>query len=129
MKTISMLLALLNSLAAGLVVAASLPAIQILRPSNSLWNITKVMASAAIITAGVLNWIAAGRRTTSPHLLLVAGLFLVSMGSASAVWTIHLALVSGNIHNNMFVYGGSLIAQGTTSILNLLSSSRGLPGV
>jgi hypothetical protein len=124
-----MLLALLNSLAAGLVVAASLPAIQFLRPANSLWNITKVMASAAIITAGFLNWIAAGRRTTSPNVLLLAGLFLVSLGSASAVWTIHLALVNGNIHNNMFVYGGSLIAQGTTSIMNLLSSRKGLPGV
>ena len=44
MKTISILLALLNSLAAGLVVAASLPAIQILRPASSLWNATKVLA-------------------------------------------------------------------------------------
>ncbi len=129
MKTISMLLALVNSLAASLVVAASLPTIQILRPASSLWNLTKVMASVAVITAGILTWIAAGRTTTSPSLLLLTGLFLVALGTASAVWTIHLALISGNIHNNMFVYGGSLMAQGATSIWNLLPAAKSVPGV
>ena len=128
MKTISILLALVNSLAAGLVVAAALPSIQILRPASSLWNATKVMASAAIIMAGVLTWIAAGRSHTSPNLVLLIGLFLVALGSASAVWTIHIALVSGNIHNPMFVYGGSLMAQGATSIWNLGSAGRGVSG-
>ena len=129
MKTISILLALVNSLAAGLVVAASLPAIQILKPVSSLWNATKVLASAAVITAGILTWIAAGRTTTSPNLVLLIGLFLVALGTASAVWTIHLALVSGDIHNSMFLYGGSLIAQGATSVWNLLSAGRGVSGL
>ncbi len=129
MKTISILLALVNSLAAGLVVAASLPAIQILKPASSLWNATKVLASAAVITAGILTWIAAGRTTTSPSLVLLIGLFLVALGTASAVWTIHLALVSGDIHNSMFLYGGSLIAQGATSVWNLLSAGRGVSGL
>lgn len=128
MKTISILLALVNSLAAGLVVAAALPAIQILRPAHSLWSATKVMASAAIILAGVITWIAAGRSHTNPNLVLLIGLFLVALGSASAVWTIHLALVSGNIQNPMFVYGGSLMAQGATSIWNLGSAGRGVTG-
>ena len=112
MKTISILLALVNSLAAGLVVAASLPAIQILRPASSLWNATKVIASGAVIIAGILTWVAAGHATTSPNLILLTGLFLVALGTASAVWTIHLALVSGAIHNSMFLYGGSLMVQG-----------------
>jgi hypothetical protein len=129
MKTISMLLALVNSLAASLVVAASLPTIQILRPASSLWNVTKVSASGTVIIAGILTWIAAGRTTTSPSLLLVTGLFLVVLGTASAVWTIHLALISGNIHNNMFVYGGSLMAQGATSIWNLLPAAKRVTGV
>jgi hypothetical protein len=128
MKTISILLALINSLAAGLVVAAALPAIHILRPASSLWNATKVTASAGIITAGIFTWIAAGRTQTSPNLVLLIGLFLVALGSASAVWTIHLALVSGNIHNPMFVYGGSLMIQGATSIWNLIPAGRNVGG-
>ena len=120
MKTISILLALVNSLAAGLVIAASFPAIQILRPAASLWNATKVMASLGIIVVGVLTWIRAGHFITNPQLMLLAGLFLVVLGTASAVWTIHLGLVSGNIKDDMFVYGGSLIVQGTLSIWSLL---------
>jgi hypothetical protein len=57
-------------------------------------------------------------------LVLLTGLFLVALGTASAVWTVHIALVSGDIHNSMFLYGGSLIAQGTTSVWNLLSAGR-----
>ena len=128
MKTISILLALMNSLGAGLVVAASLPAIQILRPATSIWNATKVMASVAVITAGVLTWIAAGRITINPYLVLLTGLFLVSLGTASAVWTIHLALVSGAIKDHMFLFGGSLIAQGSASIWNLLAAGRTAAG-
>ena len=120
MKTISILLALVNSLAASLVVAASLPAIQILRPASSLWNVIKVMTSMAVITAGILTWVAAGRTTTNANLMLITGLFLVALGTASAVWTIHLALVSGAIKDHMFLYGGSLMAQGSASIWNLL---------
>lgn len=123
MKTISILLALMNSLAAGLVIAASLPAIQILRPASSLWNATKVAASVCIITAGILTWFAAGR-TTNQNLVLLAGLFLVALGAASAVWTIHLALISGDIKDHMLLYGGSLMAQGSTSIWNLLPTDK-----
>ncbi len=126
MKTISILLALVNSLAAGLVITASLPAIQILRPAASLWNATKVLFSMGIIMAGILTWVAAGR-STSLNLILLAGLFLVALGTASAVWTIHLALVGGNLKDHMFLYGSSLIAQGAASIWNLLPASKATP--
>ena len=123
MKTISILLALVNSLAAGMVIAASLPAIQILRPASSLWNATKVAFSVVIITVGILTWVAAAR-VTSPGLILLAGLFLVALGTACAVWTIHLALISGHLKDYMFFYGGSLMAQGTSSIWNLLPGEK-----
>ena len=129
MKTISIMFALINSLAASLVVAASLPAIQILRPASSLWNVTKVTASMAVIIAGIVTWIAAGRKINTPNLVLITGLFLVALGTASAVWTIHLALVSGAIKNYMFLFGGSLMAQGTSSIWNLIPSRQGITGV
>ena len=129
MKTISIMFALVNSLVASLVLAASLPAIQILRPASSLWNVTKVTASLAVIIAGILTWIAAGRTATSPNLVLMTGLFLVALGTASAVWTIHLALVSGVIKDHMFLYGGSLMAQGTAFIWNLLPAGKTVTGV
>ncbi|MBI3739478.1 MAG: hypothetical protein HY258_10570 [Chloroflexi bacterium] len=119
MKTISILLALVNSLAAGLVIAASLPAIQILHPASSLWNATKVMASLGVIVIGVLTWIRAGRLGSDP-IFLLAGLFLVALGTACAVWTIHLGLVNGILKNQMFLYGGSLMMQGASSIWSLL---------
>jgi len=120
MKTIAILLALINSLAAGLVIAASLPSIQILRPASSLWNATKVALSIGIIGAGILTWIAAAR-ATNQQLIFLTGLFLVALGTASAVWTIHLAISSGTIKDHMFLYGGSLMAQGAASLWNLLA--------
>jgi hypothetical protein len=128
MKTISILLALVNSLAAGLVLAASLPAIQILRPAASLWNATKVASSIGIITAGILTWVAASR-PTNQNLILLMGLFLVALGTASAVWTIHLAILSGILKDHMFLYGGSLMAQGAASIWILLPADRAPGGL
>ncbi len=122
MKTISIFLALINSLAAGLVISASLPAIQLLRPTTSLWNATKVMAGVGIILVGVLTWIRACRFETNPHPILLAGLFLVVLGTASAMWTIHLGLVSGKLKDVMFLYSGSLIIQGSLSIWNLFAT-------
>ena len=128
MKTISILLALVNSLAAGLVIAASLPAIQVLRPASSLWNATKVAFSLGIIGAGILTWFAAGR-STDQKLVLLTGLFLVALGTASAVWTIHIALSGGSLKDHLFLYGGSLMAQGASSIWNLLPDGRGPTGL
>ncbi len=127
MKTLSILLALINSLAAGLVIAASLPAIHFLRPASSLWNGVKVSASVMIIAAGILTWIAAGRLLSSANLMLLTGLLLVSLGTASAVWTVHLALATGNLKSTMFFYGGSLMAQGAASIWSLFVEDRGNP--
>lgn len=123
MKTLSILLAWINSLAAGIVIAASLPAVQINRPAASMWNATKVVVSVCIITAGILTWIAAAR-STNQSLVFITGLFLVGLGTASAVWTIHLALSSGSFKDHMFLYGGSLAAQGAASLWNLLPAAR-----
>ena len=128
MKTISILLALVNSLAAGIVIAASLPSIQISQPASSVWTATKVAFSIGIIAAGIVTWIAAGR-STSQNLVLLMGLFLVALGTASAVWTIHLALNGGNLKDHMFLYGGSLVAQGASSIWNLLPAARPPSGI
>ncbi len=128
MKTIAILLALINSLAACLVIAASLPAVQILRPATSLWNVTKVAIGVGIILAGILTWVAAAR-AANQQLVFLAGLFLVALGTASAVWTVHMALSSGDIKDYIFLYGGSLVAQGAASLWNLLAAGRGSTGL
>jgi hypothetical protein len=128
LKTISILLALVNSLGAGVVIAASLPAIQVLRPASAIWNATKVTFSLGIILAGILTWVAAAR-LTNRGLIFVAGLFLVSLGTASAVWTVHLALGSGNIKDHMLLYAGSLVAQGASSLWALLGAGKGSAGI
>ena len=123
MKTLSILLALINSLAAGIVIAASLPAVQINRPAASVWNATKVGFSIGIIVAGILTWIAAAR-STNQSLVFAAGLFLVGLGTASAVWTVHLALATGSLKDHMFLYGGSLFMQGAASLCGLLPAAH-----
>lgn len=128
MKTIAILLALINSLAAGLVIAASLPSIQILRPASSLWNASKVALSIGIIACGILTWVAAAR-ATNQQLVFMTGLFLVALGTASAVWTIHMALSSGAVKDYIFLYGGSLTAQGAASLWNLLNAGRSSTGI
>ncbi len=128
MKTIAILLALINSLAACLVIAASLPSIQILRPAASLWNAAKVAVAIGIIVSGILTWVATARATNQQFVFL-AGLFLVSLGTASAVWTVHVALSSGNVRDYVFLYGGSLMAQGAASLWNLLNAGRSPTGL
>lgn len=120
MKTISILLALVNSLAASLVIAASLPTIQLLRPAASLWNAAKVTAGIGIIAAGILTWFCACGFTSRPQVILLTSLFLVVLGTAAAVWTIHLGLVRGNLEDQMLLFGGSLAIQGTLSIWGLV---------
>ncbi len=123
MKTISILLGMVNSLAAGLVITASVTGVETIRQAASLWLLTKVISSLGVIAAGILIWISAGY-STSPKLVLLSGLFLVTLASASAVWALHLALVSGYIKGQMFLYSSSLMAQGAASIWTLLIDVR-----
>lgn len=128
MKTVSILLALVNSLAAGLVITASVTQVQTIRQAASLWLLTKVLSSLGVIASGILIWVATGR-STNQNLIVLAGIFLVMVGTASSVWCIHLALVSGNLKDHMLLYGGSLMAQGTTSIWTLLPAGQNPPAL
>ncbi len=128
MKTISILLALINSLAAGLLIAASLPAIQIAHLGASAGHAMRVVVSLGVIAAGTLMWIAACR-TTNQRLSFAAGLFLVALGTASGVWTVHVAISSGTIKDHMILYGGSLMAQGASCLWCLVSSARPTAGL
>jgi Na+-translocating ferredoxin:NAD+ oxidoreductase RnfD subunit len=124
MKTISIFLALVNSLLAGLILAFSLSPTEISQ-AVAWWSFTKIAAACAVILVGVLTWLGSAR-TINPGLMSLCSLFLVALGAATIVWTFHLALVTGDMESYMVIYGGSLIAQGMSSLFGFAGDSRNI---
>ena len=124
MKTVSIFLALINSLMAGLILAFTLSPGE-LGQAQAWWSFTKVAASSAVIVVGVITWLG-GARPANPALMSLCSLFLVALGAATIVWTFHLALVTGDTEFYMFLYGGSLIMQGMASLFGFVEESRGI---
>ena len=122
MKTISIFLALINSLVAGLLIAFSLSGGE-LRQAAAWWTLTKVLAATFVIMIGALTWLA-NMRTVRPGLMSLGSLFLVGLGAATSVWTLHLALVTGDVEYYMLAYGGGLIVQGIASLFGVLEEPR-----
>lgn len=118
MKTVSIFLALVNSLVAGLLIAFSLSGSEI-RQVAAWWTLLKTLSAFSVIVIGVLAWLA-GMRTVRPGLMSLGSLLLVALGTATIVWTLHLALVTSDAEYYMLVYGGSLIVQGTASLFDVL---------
>jgi hypothetical protein len=124
MKTISIFLALVNSLLAGLILAFSLSPTEIMQ-AEAWWSFTKVTSASSVIFVGVLTWLGSARPLRA-GLVALCSLFLVALGAATIVWTLHLALVSGDIEFYMVLYGGSLVVQGMTSLFGFAGESRNL---
>jgi hypothetical protein len=114
MKTVSIFLALVNSLLGGLILAFSLSPTE-LHQTATWWSLTKMAAASSVILIGVLTWLGSAR-TLSAGLVSLCSLFLVALGAATVVWTFHLALVSGDREFFMLLYGGSLAVQGMASL-------------
>ena len=124
MKTISIFLALVNSLLAGLILAFSLSPTEI-RQAAAWWSFTKIIAASCVILVGALTWLGS-TRTISPGLTSLCSLFLVALGAATIVWTFHLALVTGDMESYMVIYGGSLIVQGMSSLFGFAGDARNI---
>ena len=122
MKTISIFLALINSLLAGLLIVYSLSGGEI-HQVNPWWLLTKLLAGSAVIMVGALIWIGS-LRTIRQSLILLSSLFLVALGAATVMWTLHLALVTGDMEYYLFMYGGSLMMQGTASLFGYSVTSE-----
>jgi hypothetical protein len=122
MKTISIFLALVNSLFAGLLIALSLSGSEI-HQAAVWWSLTKILAALAIIMIGVLTWLGI-MRSSQGSLIPLGSLFLVALGAGTVVWTLHLALVTGDMEYYMVVYGASLMMQGMASLLGFSGGSR-----
>ena len=124
MKTVSIFLSLINSLLAGVILLASLSSHE-LRQATSLWLFIKILAATGIIIVGFLTWL--GNLTVvQPGWLALSSLALVALGAATAVWTLHLAITTGDMEYYMVLYGGSLMVQGATSLFGLAGESRNL---
>jgi len=122
MKTLSILLALVNSLLAGLILAFSLSPTEFLY-TEAWWSLTKVTAATSVILAGVLTWFGSARPVRS-GLMGLCSLFLVALGAATLVWAFHLVLVSGDLRYFMVLYGGSLAVQGMASLFGFAGDPR-----
>jgi hypothetical protein len=122
MKTISIFLALVNSLLAGLILAFSLSPTEMVQ-AEAWWSLTKVTAASSVIFIGVLTWFGSAH-TIRAGLMALCSLFLVALGAATIVWTFHLALVSGDVEFYMILYGGSLAVQGMASLFGFAGESR-----
>jgi hypothetical protein len=119
MQLISIFLALLNSLAAILVLGSGLSG----GNGLSLWGVLKFISSLLVLASSLQVWLAS-LRTVSTGSMLLSGLALVGLGAAITVWSLHLALVTGSIVSFMFAYGGSLIVQRTASQLGFIAEPR-----
>ena len=122
MNTISIFLALINALVAGLLIVFSLSGNEI-RQAAAWWTLLKTLSAFSVIVISVLTWLAS-MRTVRPGFISLGSLFLVALGAATVVWTLHLALVTGDAEYYMLVYAGSLIVQGTSSSFSVLQEPR-----
>ena len=124
MKTLSIFLALINSLLAGLLIVYSLSGSEI-HQAIAWWLLIKVLAGLSVIVVGVLTWI--GSITTiRSSLMALSSLFLVALGAATVMWTLHLGLVTSDMEYYMFVYGGSLMTQGAASLFGYSGTSENM---
>jgi hypothetical protein len=71
-----------------------------------------------VILAGILTF-RDGTRGLAPGKMLITGLTLVLLGTGSAMWGLHLSIISGDIKNVMILFGGSLVLQGIASVAGL----------
>ena len=115
MKTISILLALVNALFAGLLLTYTLSNNEI-HTADTLWVLAKAVAALSVIVIGTLTWLVSIRAVNAGP-LLIGGLYLVVLGAVTMVWTYHIAVLSGDMEYYMVLFGGSLMAQGIASLV------------
>ena len=112
MKTISIFLALINSLLAGLLITFLLSSPDIQR-SAIWWTMARILIALSVIAIGILTWLSSVA-SIKAGIVALASLFLVALGPATMVWTFHRAQLTGDMEYYMILYGGSLAVQGVT---------------
>lgn len=122
MKTISIFLSFINALLAGLLIIFSLSTNEIYH-TEVWWSFIKMAASLTVIALGVVTWLASMNESNT-GVVLLGGVILVVLGAVTIVWTIHLAIINGDMEYYMIGYGASLMAQGMASLLGFGEDAR-----
>lgn len=117
MKVISIFLALINSLLAGLLITFLVTSTDF-RISMAWWSILRILLALFVIATGVLSWLSM-IVTVRPVLLALVSLFLAGIGPATIVWTYHKASLTGHMEYYLIIYGASLFVQGCSLLLGL----------
>ena len=122
MKTISIFLALINSLFAGFLIALDLSYNEI-HIGTLWWSLLKLSTATLIIIIGITVWLEVMGVVRSAPMML-GSLFLIALGPATITWAIHLALTTGNMEFHMVVFSVSLMVQGMASLLGTSGETR-----
>ena len=120
MKVLSILLALVNSLVAGVVLLSCI-SVSNLSWDGLGWLAVRITTGILVLLVGMLTF-RDGVQGVGPGKMLIAGLLLVLLGTSSAMWGLHLSIISGDVKNAMILFGGSLVLQGIASIVGLQES-------
>ena len=121
MKTISIFLALVNAIFAGLLAVHDVSTHGI-HASFLGWTLIKLSTASLVIVVSVAAWLGL-MGAIAPGPVLLGNLFLVALGPSTIVWTLHVALTTGHIDYDIAVYGGSLLVQGLTSLFGFTLTS------
>jgi hypothetical protein len=122
MKVLSILLALVNSLVAGLVLLSCI-SVSNLNWDGLGWLAVRVATGVLVILTGILTF-RDGVQPVGPGKMLMAGLALLLLGTGRVMWGLHLSIVSGDVKNVMILFGGGLVLQGIASIVGLQESGE-----
>ena len=120
MKTISIFLALINSLIAGLLITFLLSSPDF-QQSAMWWSALRILIAVSIILIGVLTWLD-GMLGIQSGLVAIGSIGLVAIGAGTIVWTFHRAQLTGDMEYYMILYGGSLFVQGVALLFGITSS-------
>ena len=117
MRVISIFLALINALLAGLLITFLITSADF-STSMAWWSVLRIMLALFIIFVGLFSW-ASMIAPVPPVVLALGSLFLVGIGPATMVWTFHKASLTGQMEYYMLIYGASLFVQGCSLLLGL----------
>jgi hypothetical protein len=125
MKTISMFLALINSLLAGLLITFLVSSVDF-QTSSLWWSALKIMIALTVIVIGLLTWVDCVT-FVNPGLIALSSLSLVAIGVGTIMWTFHRAQLSGDMEYYMLLYGGSLFVQGFSLLFGIAQGAGNVP--
>lgn len=122
MKTISIFLALINSLLAGLLITFLLSSLDF-RISATWWSALRILVASTVILIGLLTWID-GMSRVHAGVMAIGAISLIVIGTATVVWNFQRILLSGNVNFPMSIYGCSLFVQGIALLFSMSQGSE-----